>query len=178
MAASSINGVALSGLSAINGVSSISAINGTTASLGGGGTCTEVIPLLSFGGTSETAMSTMAQKIKNASGMVVCEVTIVLKGSGNATCGLWSNPDGTGTQYGTTSEASALAGSYGGIVFTWLVNPTVPAATDFYIVASGTIDGFQIGTGDEYENGNGYDAYANGSIISGSDARFALSIIV
>lgn len=37
MAISHINGVALSGLSEINGISSISAINGISASLGGGG---------------------------------------------------------------------------------------------------------------------------------------------
>jgi hypothetical protein len=143
-----------------------------------GGTCTTLVALLGFGANIEQASTSVSQKIKNTAGMTVCSVSFVLKGTGDATCGLFPNADGSGTQIGTTSAASALPGTYGEVVFTWASNPTVSSSTDFYLVVSGTISGYQSSPGDDYENGNGYDGYRNGTPLgAGVDTRFGFSTI-
>jgi hypothetical protein len=113
--------------------------------------------------------------------MTVCRIKIVLAGTGTATVGLWSNVDGTGTQYGADSIAESIGGM-DEIIFEWASNPTVGAGTDFYAVAKpvggSTLTGYQeTGTPDSYEPGAGYGGYLNGTTIGGAgqnDLRFDL----
>ncbi len=144
------------------------------------GTCTTLVSLLASAGNDTATPTSISQKIRNDSGMTVCGATFGLAGTGNAIASLWSNPDGTGTQYGTDSNAAAL-GALALVSFTWASNPTVSASTHFYLVVkpqtAGDITTFQHAN-DDYETGNSYSGYVDGSLYGGSvDIRFALSTI-
>jgi hypothetical protein len=146
--------------------------------VGGTPTCTEIVPLLSYYTSNYGAISQIGQKIRNDDGMTVCGATFVLRGSGNAVASLWSLQNGTGTQYGTDSQAVAIS-SENTYDFTWLVNPTVPPATDFFLIVNFPGgDGFQASP-DEYEPGLGYSGYAGGALYNNPfDMRFALSVML
>ncbi len=156
-------------LSAFVGAQYLSTADGlvqlTTVPSGASLTC-QAYASTSYAGNNYSG-GTMAQKIQgSSSGLIVCSCWLyTYQPSGLMRAELWSNPNGTGTQYGVATPNVDASSDPGFFYFTWATPISIPPNTDFYIVW------FNAGY---YADGSGYvsgyKGYQNGSVIPDNTA--------
>jgi hypothetical protein len=109
----------------------------------------------------------------DSGGMIVCEFSVFQNCIGASSyVDFWSNPDGSGTQYGSSSISLTSVGATT-YTYSWASNPVLPPNTTVYAVIHNVTVAY-IST-DYYLPGEGYDCYFNGSLQSGHDLIFGLN---
>ena len=156
-----------------------------TGSAGAAGpTCNTVTPAMQQALQDDywqESASVLSQKLKIASSITVCKVSIYQKvgTTANCTISFWSGVGGSGTQYGTTSQSTSLNtnSAYHWTDYSWTSNPVVP--NDAYMNttcdAASTYWGMKNGS-DSYEDVN-YDNYYNTSTHYPGDFSFKIYIM-
>ncbi len=125
------------------------------------------------------AANSISQKIRNSQQRHISEVQLSFEFTDRVS-ELWielcSNPDGTGTLYGTSGTATLANGTTG---YTFFAPAAVPAS-DFWIVLRdpsnwGRTQVVTTEGSDVYEPGQGYDAVQGGGTLAGpSDLKFTI----